>query len=153
MQKQIVKEIRREQKRIDRATARLQRLRRYKEKHNITEALSAAECIAIMNEQPVRQGTKKKSKKTKKTKRKQRKNETFYESREWRSLRYDALKKYGRRCVCCGQQPPDVVLHVDHIKPRSKYPSLELDINNLQILCKDCNLGKSNKDCIDYRHE
>ena len=88
---------------------------------------------------------------TKKTKRKKRKNETFYESREWRELRYEALKKHGRKCLCCGQQPPDVVLHVDHIKPRSKYPELELDINNLQILCKDCNLGKSNTDSIDYR--
>ena len=48
-------------------------------------------------------------------------------------------------------ESPNVELHVDHIKPRSKHPELELDINNLQILCKDCNLGKSNTDSIDYR--
>ena len=88
---------------------------------------------------------------TKRTKRKKRSNETFYESREWRELRYEALKLHGRQCLCCGQKAPNVELHVDHIRPRSKFPSLELDINNLQILCKDCNLGKSNKDCIDYR--
>ena len=88
---------------------------------------------------------------TKKTKKRRRKIETFYDTREWREVRYEALKLYGRQCACCGGMPPDVVLHVDHIKPRSLHPELELDINNLQILCKDCNLGKSNKDSIDYR--
>ena len=75
----------------------------------------------------------------------------FYKSDAWRDLRYRALKLHGRQCQCCGAKPPKVVLHVDHIKPRSRFPELELDINNLQVLCEDCNLGKSNKDCIDYR--
>lgn len=77
----------------------------------------------------------------------------FYKSREWRDLRYRALKLHGRRCQCCGATPDrnGVVLHVDHIKPRSHYPSLELDLNNLQVLCEDCNLGKSNKDDEDFR--
>lgn len=75
----------------------------------------------------------------------------FYKSRAWRELRYEALKLCGRKCACCGAEPPYIVLHVDHIKPRSKHPELELDINNLQILCEDCNLGKSNNDEIDYR--
>ena len=35
-----------------------------------------------------------------------------------------------------------VVLHVDHIKPRSKFPELELSLDNTQVLCADCNLGK-----------
>ena len=43
------------------------------------------------------------------------------------------------------------VMHVDHIKPRSKFPDLELEFDNLQILCKACNLGKSNKDQTDFR--
>lgn len=42
-------------------------------------------------------------------------------------------------------------MHVDHIKPRSKYPELELEFTNLQILCADCNLGKRNHDSIDWR--
>ncbi len=75
----------------------------------------------------------------------------FYESREWRALRYQVLKKYAAKCMCCGRLAPDVQLHVDHIKPRSLHPSLELDMDNLQILCKDCNLGKSNTDCKDWR--
>ena len=77
----------------------------------------------------------------------------FYMSEEWRSLRYNILKKYKGRCCLCGRsyQKNGVVIHVDHIKPRSKYPELELDENNLQLLCEDCNLGKSNKDSIDWR--
>jgi X-X-X-Leu-X-X-Gly heptad repeat protein len=42
-------------------------------------------------------------------------------------------------------------LHVDHIKPRSLYPARALDPENLQVLCRDCNLGKSNKDATDWR--
>lgn len=75
----------------------------------------------------------------------------FYQTDEWRRLRYQALIKLGRKCQCCGAKPPAVILHVDHIKPRSKYPELELDLSNLQILCEDCNLGKSNLDDTDFR--
>ena len=88
---------------------------------------------------------------SKKSKKKDKKQLNFYSSKEWRDVRYRALKLHGRQCLCCGAKPPQVVLHVDHIKPRSLRPDLELDINNLQILCEDCNLGKSNKDSIDYR--
>lgn len=73
----------------------------------------------------------------------------FYESRLWRELRYEAFRRHGNQCQLCKRS--DVVLHVDHIKPRSKYPRLELSIDNLQILCVDCNLGKSNKDETDWR--
>lgn len=76
----------------------------------------------------------------------------FYESDGWRRLRYQALKMHGQKCMCCGKTPNDgATLHVDHIKPRSKYPDLELDINNLQILCSECNLGKGAWDDTDYR--
>lgn len=58
----------------------------------------------------------------------------------------------GARCQCCGASQKDgAVLHVDHIKPRSKYPELEFDVNNLQVLCADCNIGKSNIDETDWR--
>jgi hypothetical protein len=73
----------------------------------------------------------------------------FYITREWRELRYSVFKKYCRVCQCCGAT--DTMFHVDHIKPRSKYPELELDFNNLQILCEACNIGKSNLDMTDWR--
>lgn len=78
----------------------------------------------------------------------------FYESREWRELRYRALVKNGGACQACGATAKDGArIHVDHIKPRSLFPKLELEISNLQVLCEDCNLGKSNKDTTDWRTE
>lgn len=77
---------------------------------------------------------------------------TFYASDEWRALRYKALELNGGACQCCGRtRKHGVVLHVDHIKPRSLYPELQLALDNLQILCEDCNLGKSNKFATDWR--
>lgn len=90
---------------------------------------------------------KKKKKQTKKVKIK----EGFYQSWEWKKLRYKVLLKYKRQCMCCGAMPPNITLVVDHIKPRSKFPELELKESNLQILCRSCNMGKSNKDETDFR--
>lgn len=87
-------------------------------------------------------------------KRRQLSSEEFYRSPEWRAVRYQALKLHGARCQCCGASPAQgKVMHVDHIKPRSKYPHLELVLNNLQVLCEDCNMGKSNVDDTDWRIE
>jgi len=79
-------------------------------------------------------------------------SDKFLESFEWRRLRMQALIKYGRRCVCCGATPmTGAVMNVDHIKPRKLFPNLALDINNLQILCGECNHGKGNWDQTDWR--
>lgn len=76
----------------------------------------------------------------------------FLQSREWLSLRYKALVKYGKICACCGEKGrPANPLQVDHIKPRWKYPELALDIRNLQILCMACNQGKAGWDETDHR--
>lgn len=78
--------------------------------------------------------------------------ESFFTSKAWRGLRYKALVKFGARCQCCGISGADgAVMHVDHIKPRSKYPDLALELSNLQVLCADCNIGKSNRDQTDWR--
>lgn len=76
----------------------------------------------------------------------------FLDTYEWRKLRMEALKKYGPRCMCCGATPATgAVMNVDHIKPRKLFPALALDINNLQILCHECNHGKGNWDQTDWR--
>lgn len=76
----------------------------------------------------------------------------FYQSDEWRRLRYEVLREQKGRCQCCGRSAKDgVKMHVDHIIPLSKDWSKRLDKNNLQVLCEDCNLGKSNTDNIDWR--
>lgn len=46
-------------------------------------------------------------------------------------------------CVQCHRAPPDVILHVDHIVPASRGGSSKR--SNLQFLCAEHNLKKSNK--------
>ena len=75
----------------------------------------------------------------------------FYSSRHWRELRYDILVKYKATCCLCGSTKKPI--HVDHIVPISKDPSRKLDSSNLQLLCADCNLGKSNRYCIDHTND
>ena len=78
--------------------------------------------------------------------------DTFYRSREWRRLRYRAFQRYGNKCCVCGRGASDgMVMHVDHIKPRSLYPHLALDIANLQIMCNECNVSKGNRDEVEWQ--
>jgi HNH endonuclease len=77
---------------------------------------------------------------------------SFFETQIWKRVRYAALARYSARCQCCGASASTgATLHVDHIKPRSKYPELALSDDNLQVLCGDCNIGKSNVDQTDWR--
>lgn len=59
----------------------------------------------------------------------------------WR-LRAKVLMRDGARCQLCGATPQDgSKLHVDHIIPwNDGGPTL---LENLQILCEKCNIGKS----------
>jgi 5-methylcytosine-specific restriction endonuclease McrA len=84
--------------------------------------------------------------------------QAFYRSWAWREKRAQAFKIHGRICQCCGATPgkftvggDPVILVVDHIKPLSKYWDLRLKLDNLQILCEECNMGKGNWDETDYR--
>ncbi|NBW37815.1 MAG: HNH endonuclease [Cytophagia bacterium] len=80
-------------------------------------------------------------------------SDAFLMTYEWRKVRMEALKKYGARCQCCGATPAHgAVMNVDHIKPRKLFPHLALDLNNLQVLCHDCNHGKGNWDSCCDRH-
>jgi 5-methylcytosine-specific restriction endonuclease McrA len=47
----------------------------------------------------------------------------------------------GRQCRYCGS---DENLHIDHIISRKRGGTHDLD--NLQVLCKSCNLRKSSKE-------
>ena len=60
-------------------------------------------------------------------------------------IRFLVLQRDNFKCCVCGASPaknPSVELHIDHIKPWSK--GGETVIDNLQTLCADCNIGKSN---------
>lgn len=78
----------------------------------------------------------------------------FYDTIEWKRVRYERLRIDGRRCKCCGRSGGAldkitgrvVIIHVDHIKSKSLYPELCLTLGNTQCLCDDCNLGKGARD-------
>ena len=77
------------------------------------------------------------------------KDENFYSSPEWKEIRKQVIKAQGRICRICNKHTLfDFDLTVDHIKPRSKYPDLALEITNLQVACRGCNSSKGNKE--DY---
>lgn len=77
-----------------------------------------------------------KQKSPKKTPRRKRKPLT-------KSIKHEVLKRDNYKCVECGAIKEDTTLHVDHIVPVAQGGSDELD--NLQTLCKSCNLSKSNR--------
>jgi hypothetical protein len=62
----------------------------------------------------------------------------------WR-LRAQVLMRDGATCRMCGASPQTGArLHVDHVKPWSR--GGETMLENLQILCDVCNIGKSDID-------
>ncbi len=65
------------------------------------------------------------------------------------SLRLKVLSRDNFRCVFCGKSPATDLgtkLHIDHIVPFSKGGKSEL--SNLQTLCFECNLGKSDRELV-----
>ncbi len=73
----------------------------------------------------------------------------FYQTEKWLTLKKKVLRTYGCYCMKCFVKRTEI--HVDHIRPRSKRPDLELNFNNLQCLCRKCNYEKMNYNEIDYR--
>jgi len=87
--------------------------------------------------------------KDRESRRKNKQPPPFKKTKEWRMLRYEILVKYNATCLLCRDDKS--IMHVDHIKPRSKYPELALEADNLQVLCEDCNMGKYNIYEHDFR--
>lgn len=60
------------------------------------------------------------------------------------SVRFQILKRDNYRCQMCGITAKDgATLEIDHIIPVSKGGTNDED--NLQVLCRDCNAGKSDQ--------
>lgn len=57
--------------------------------------------------------------------------------------RFEVFKRDGFVCQYCGDHPPAVVLHLDHINPRKNGGGN--DESNLLTSCDACNLGKGAK--------
>jgi 5-methylcytosine-specific restriction endonuclease McrA len=62
-------------------------------------------------------------------------------SRRYRVHKERVFMRDGRQCRYCGSD--EEPLHIDHIIPRKAGGTHDLD--NLQVLCKSCNLRKSSK--------
>lgn len=56
-------------------------------------------------------------------------------------VRFEVFKRDTFTCQYCGETPPSVILHVDHIHPVAMGGTH--DIDNLVTSCSTCNLGKS----------
>lgn len=68
------------------------------------------------------------------------------------AIRWQTFQRDGWKCVSCGlSAKDDVILHVDHIVPRSLGGRDEL--SNYQTLCRACNLGKSNRHSSSLRSD
>ncbi len=95
------------------------------------KALEAFVCWVNDEEIPTMKSLKS-NKKTKRTSR----------NINWR-LRAMVLMRDGAKCKLCGSTPNDgVKLHVDHVTPWAN--GGETVLENLQLLCHICNIGKSN---------
>ena len=71
----------------------------------------------------------------------------FYQSIEWREARGYVFAHNPNECAYCGSIEK---LQIDHIRPLRHYWELRLTIENLQILCEDCNYAKGSN--ADYRY-
>lgn len=60
-----------------------------------------------------------------------------------KKLRFTIFDRDAFTCQYCGEKPPKVILHVDHIVSRKDGGGDEE--MNLITSCKDCNLGKSSR--------
>ncbi|HDO25760.1 MAG TPA: HNH endonuclease [Nitrospirae bacterium] len=59
-------------------------------------------------------------------------------------LKFKVMRRDNFKCKLCGASPalkPGLVLHIDHIKPW--IIGGETVMNNLETLCEQCNIGKS----------
>ncbi len=55
-------------------------------------------------------------------------------------------EEFFHRCVYCGTREPELggskSFHIDHYKPKSKFPKLAAKYSNLLYACRDCNAYK-----------
>lgn len=57
-----------------------------------------------------------------------------------KKTRFEIFKRDSFKCQYCGKSAPDVILHVDHIKPVADGGTNHM--TNLITACFDCNMGK-----------
>ena len=63
--------------------------------------------------------------------------------KNYQDYKADLLTEIGAYCSYCERS---MDLHIEHIKPKSQYPELECEWDNLLLACKNCNSTKGDKD-------
>lgn len=68
----------------------------------------------------------------------------FYETKQWKLIRINTLQRNGGLCEhCLKNNIITPAVDVDHIIPHRGNKELFFDLNNLQILCKECHSIKT----------
>lgn len=70
---------------------------------------------------------------------------------EYQEARGDLIARLGQYCSYC-EMKLDASLAVEHVQPKSLYPTLEREWNNFLLACTNCNSTKGSQDIIlsDY---
>lgn len=63
----------------------------------------------------------------------------------WNYWKKQALIRDDYICQICGFREPEIMV-VDHIKPKSLYPDLKFEMNNLITLCPNCHMRKTQRE-------
>lgn len=72
---------------------------------------------------------------------------TTQESKDWVKNNSDGI------CPICGENYYDRGGRtIDHKLPRSQYPWLSIDFDNLWVICQDCNKEKGEKHWYEYEY-
>ena len=71
--------------------------------------------------------------------------------KEYQEARGDLIDRLGQYCSYC-EMKLDTALAIEHIRPKSLYPNLELEWSNFLLACTNCNSTKGTQDIIlsDY---
>lgn len=72
-------------------------------------------------------------------------SDPFYHTDAWKAVRRQALERDHGVCQIClrawragsGRRPRNATI-VHHLKPRSQYPDLSLELDNLESVCAIC---------------
>lgn len=76
---------------------------------------------------------------------------SFYNSREWNSVRTYILKRDCYLCRHCGQ-PAEEVHHIVHLTPDNITDiNISLNPDNLISLCRDCHFKEHKRERIEAR--
>lgn len=71
----------------------------------------------------------------------------FYDTKDWKSLRYQVLLDCGFICEICDRNEATIG---DHIIPTKVRWDLRLDRENVQGVCSECHNKKTMADKVEY---